>query len=102
MSESATEYAIKVQVPGMPRESLKIEVGDGYLYISGESKEEKEDKGKRWHRKEIQYGSFSRTVRLPGPVVMDKVAAKLDKGVLAITIPKSETSKVQPRTITIV
>jgi HSP20 family protein len=63
------------------------------LTISGERKDEKEEKGKTFHRVERHYGSFSRSVTLPSAVAEDKVDAQYHDGVLTVTLQKTEEAK---------
>ena len=86
-------------MPGMELNDLEIYVSGGnQLTIKGERKQPKLDKG-AWHRQERGFGSFARVVNLPVDVNAERVEARLVNGVLAITMPKSETAK--PRKITV-
>jgi HSP20 family protein len=69
------------------------------LTIKGEKKEEKEHKGKHYHRVERSYGSFTRAIDLPAPVMKDKVKAEDHNGVLEITLPKMEITKAKRITV---
>jgi len=88
---SETENAIEVAIdlPGMKAEDVKVELHDRALFISGEKKEEKEEKGKTFHRLERRSGSFRRVFTLPAEVEDGKVDAKFADGVLTVTLPKS-------------
>jgi HSP20 family protein len=96
---SETEKAIDVSIdlPGMKPEDVKVELHDRVLTISGERKEEKEEKGKTFHRVERRSGSFRRSFTLPMEVDEAKVDAKFEHGVLNITLPKTE--KAAPKKI---
>ena len=61
ISETEQEYQIKVEIPDVKKEDVKVTVEDGVLTIQGERKHEKEEKGKKYHRIERSYGSFVRT-----------------------------------------
>jgi len=69
-------------------------VTDDVLTVKGDMKEEEETEEKNYYRREIRYGSFSRTIPLPTVVVGDKASAKLTDGVLEVKIPKSKEAKV--------
>jgi HSP20 family protein len=69
------------------------------LTIKGEKKEEKEHKGKHYHRVERSYGSFTRAIDLPAPVMTDKIKAEDHNGVLEITLPKMEITKAKRITV---
>ena len=86
------EILVRAQIPGMEKDQVEVTVADEYLTIKGEKREEKEEKGE-FYRSEIHYGSFSRTVHLPGTVDGEKAKAKYDAGLLEIRIPKVEKVK---------
>lgn len=87
--ESEKSYEIRVDVPGMTQENVNVELKDGYLSIEG--KREKTN-GSGNLRIERQSTSFSRSVKLPDNVDKENIVAKLDMGVLSVTLPKT-TSK---------
>jgi HSP20 family protein len=86
---------VRTAIPGVKEDDIHIEVRGDMLTISGESKSEVEDKQENYHRREMRYGKFSRSVRLPEEVHIDKAEAELDNGILTITLPRSEPSKMQ-------
>ena len=65
ISETDTEYLLKVQLPAVKREDVHVTYDDGMLTISGERKQEKEEKGEKFHRIESFHGAFSRSFSLP-------------------------------------
>lgn len=93
LTETANTVEVRMDVPGMKAEDIDIQFSNGLLTISGERKEEKEEKGKTCHRVERRYGSFSRSVTLPATVAEDKVDAQYRDGVLTVTLQKSEEAK---------
>lgn len=97
--ETEKELIIKAEVPGIDKKDISINLSDGLLTIKGEKKQEKEEKSENYRCVERRYGTFSRTVRLPFEVEVDKVDATYKDGVLKITVPKSEAAK--PRKIEI-
>ncbi|MDO8810413.1 MAG: Hsp20/alpha crystallin family protein [Gallionella sp.] len=64
-SETDTAYLVKAEIPGVNRENVRVTIQDGMLTLQGERKQEKEDKGKKFHRIERCYGSFARSFRVP-------------------------------------
>lgn len=90
-----TESGIKVtaEVPGIAKEDISITLSDGLLTVSGEKKEEREEKSEDRTLSERRYGSFSRTVRLPSEVDAEKVEAAYKDGVLSIILPRAEGVK---------
>lgn len=93
IAETADALEVRLDAPGMKPEDISIEVTGNVLKISGERKEEKEEKGKTFHRVERRSGQFYETMTLPCAVKEDKVEAKFDDGVLTVTMPKSEEAK---------
>jgi HSP20 family protein len=93
LSETPNTIEIRMDAPGMKPEEIDVQLANGVLTISGERKEEKEEKGKTFHRVERRYGSFSRSVTVPAAVTEDKVDAQYHDGVLTITLQKTEEAK---------
>jgi HSP20 family protein len=93
ISEDDKEYLIKVEVPGVNKEDVRVTVENGILTITGERKEEKEEKGKKFHRVERMYGTFLRTFTLPDGTAGDKISAEFRDGILKVHLPKSEEAK---------
>jgi HSP20 family protein len=85
--EKDNRLVTKVDLPGMKKEDVKVEVTDGHLAISGERKTEAEEKKDRFYRCEREYGSFYRVVPLPETVKLEDVKATFADGVLEVSIP---------------
>ena len=97
ISETESEYLIKAELPEVRKEDVKVTVENGVLTLQGERRQEKEEKGRRFHRVERLYGSFVRSFTLPESVDEGGVKAEYKDGVLALHLPKSE--KVKPKAI---
>jgi HSP20 family protein len=97
IAETEAGYEFSIDVPGIKPEDVKVEYHDGQLTISGERREENEEKGKTFHRTETTYGSFQRSFALPGVVDDAKITAQVEHGVLKVQLPKSQ--KVKPKVI---
>ncbi len=93
ISETEGEYQIKAEIPDVKKDDVKITLEDGVLTIQGQRKQEKEDKGTKYHRIERSYGSFARTFSLPDVIEVEKVKAEFKDGVLNLHLPKSEKAK---------
>src|SRR6266850_2119474 len=91
--ERENEYRVKVELPDVNKDDVKITVQDDVLTIRGEKKKEQEQKGENYHRTERLYGAFQRSFALPSSVQSDKIQATYDKGVLTISLPKVEAAK---------
>ena len=89
--ETADEYVITAELPGLGREDVHIQVHDGRVQISGQRHERKVP-CEQYHRVERGHGSFSRTFELPLPVRGDQVSADLRDGVLTVVCPKAAES----------
>jgi HSP20 family protein len=93
--ETQDEYVFKLEVPGLTKEDIKIELKDSTLSISGERKEETEVKKEDYHRIESCSGKFYRNFSLPRNIDPKKVNAKMKDGILELRISKSEEAKPQ-------
>jgi HSP20 family protein len=93
MSETDNTIEVRMDLPGVTAKEIDIQISGNVLTVSGQRKEEKEEKGRTYHRVERRYGSFSRSVTLPSVVAESEVAAEYHDGVLSITMPKTEESK---------
>ena len=99
MIETEKGVEVTVELPGMKPEDVKVEVRENGLWITGEKQEEKEEKGKTFHRVERRVGMFRRVFQLPVEVTEEQVDARFAEGVLKITLPKA--AKVAPKQIEI-
>jgi HSP20 family protein len=93
VSESDDEIVVKAEIPGVDPDDVDISIDESNLIISGEKKQESEEKGKNFYRAERSYGSFRRSFALPSGVDVEQVKASSKDGVLSIVIPKSNVSK---------
>ena len=93
IAENDKEFVIKAEIPEVNKEDVKVSVDNGVLTIQGERKQEKEEKGKKFHRVERYYGSFTRSFILPENVDESKVKASFKDGMLNLNIPKTEKAK---------
>lgn len=93
ISETDDRFCIKAEIPGIKQDDVKISIEGHVLSVKGENKQEKEDKGERYHRIERYYGSFSRSFSLPENVDEENVEATFKDGLLILSIPKTEVAK---------
>jgi HSP20 family protein len=86
------DLLVKAELPGLTKDDVKVELTDEALTISGERKQEKEEKGEGFYRSERNYGRFYRQIPLPEGVKTDSANATFRNGVLEVTVPvmKSE------------
>ena len=90
VSETDKEILLDVEVPGINKKDIKIEVKDNTLYINGERKNERKTDNTDAYRVERHYGKFERSFGLPETVDANKIAAKYKDGILKLTLPKTE------------
>jgi HSP20 family protein len=93
VAEKQNSFELRMDVPGMEAKDLDIKVQGNTVTVSGHRKEEKEEKGKTFHRTERRSGSFSRTITLPCNITEKEVAAEYTNGVLTVVLPKCEEAK---------
>ncbi len=93
ISETDAEYLVKAEIPEVDKKDFKVTVQDGLLTIQGERKQEKEEKGKKFHRIERSYGTFMRTFDIPDGVDEQKLRAEFKDGMLLVHLPKTEKAK---------
>jgi len=93
ITEDDKEFVVKVELPEMKKEDVKVTVENGTLRISGERKAEKEEKTKKYHRIERSYGAFARIFALPDGADGTKVSADYKDGMLTVRLPKTPEAK---------
>lgn len=92
LSETDDAFRIRLDVPGMTKDDIAINLQNNTLTVSGERSSERQEDGEEYVRVERAFGNFHRTFTLPDAVDPDRVEATYDEGVLAINVPKTETS----------
>lgn len=93
ITEDDKEYLIKAEIPEVEKRDVKVTVQDGVLTIQGERKQEKEEKGRRYHRVERSYGTFVRSFSLPEDATDANIKAEFREGMLFVHLPKSERAR---------
>lgn len=101
ITETPTEYQLKVELPEVKRDQVKVSVQNNLLRIEGERSMEKEEKNTRVHRVERLYGTFLRTFTIPQDVDGSNIAADFKDGMLCVHLPKTEQAQQQSREIQI-
>ena len=91
--EDEKQFLLEFAVPGMKKDDFKINLENQILTISSEIKEENEESKSNYTRREFAYNSFSRSFTLPKNIVADKIKADYEYGILNISIPKDEKTK---------
>jgi HSP20 family protein len=91
----------RVDLPGMKKEDVLVEVQDGYLTLSGERKKELKEEDANFYREEREYGSFCRSIPLPKGIKAEDVKATFNNGVLEVMVPLAAAEKSNGRKIPI-
>lgn len=102
IKETETGYELDIEMPGFKKDQISVSLDDGYLNVSGTktTKEEAENKGKKYLRKEISE-SFQRSYYVGTEISEESIKAKYDNGILSLTVPKQQPKKPQLRSINI-
>lgn len=90
VSENDNAFVIKAEIPGVNKDDVKVTLENGVLTLQGERRQEREEKGWRFHRMERSYGHFMRCFTLPGNVDEAHLKASFHNGLLEVDIPKLE------------
>lgn len=101
VSETTEEYRIEAELPGVKQEDLDVKVEDRVVTLRGERREEKEEKGKKYHRVESSYGSFMRSFTLPDDADEDTVTANYKDGLLSVRIARTAPKESKARAVEI-
>jgi HSP20 family protein len=91
--DDKNDLIVKVELPGMKKDEIDLSLHDGVLTISGERKQEREEKEGESFRSERYFGKFQRSVTLPTAVDASKVNASYKDGILMVDLPKAEEAK---------
>ena len=94
-------YRIAMELPGVAEQDVTLTVENGLVTVRGEKKTSKEEKGETWYFSERQFGSFSRSFRLPPDADPEAVKADLKDGVLTISLPRREPRPPEAKTVPI-
>jgi HSP20 family protein len=95
MEETKNAYIVRSDIPGLDKDKIDVSVHGNLLTLRGvrETGSEHKDDRSGYYSQERSYGSFSRSMMLPGPVDESKITADYKNGVLTVTLPKSEATK---------
>ena len=99
VAESEDAYTVEMNLPGVKKENVKIELKDGYLIVNASTKREvtEEDKKTKYIRKERYSGSGSRTFYVGKDLTQEDIKARFEDGVLKLTVPKIEKKPEEPK-----
>ena len=97
--EKDKAFEVTAELPGLDAKDIELQLADGMLTIKGEKQEEREEKTKDRYVSERRYGSFRRSLQVPGSVDAEKIEATYKSGVLTVTLPKSPEAEKKQKTI---
>ncbi|OAI39785.1 hypothetical protein AYO38_07010 [bacterium SCGC AG-212-C10] len=100
VTENGSEYVIKAAVPGIDPKDVDISIEDDVLSIKGTFEKVDEQKEEQYLRRELRFGSFQRSLRLPPQVDFDKANANFEHGMLTLTLPKRPEARARSIKIT--
>lgn len=93
MTEDSNNYFLKFEMPGIPKDKIKVELNNNILVVTAEKTEEKKKEDQRKYYSEVSYGSYYRSMTLPTQVDEKKIEANFENGVLSLRLPKTEGTK---------
>jgi HSP20 family protein len=93
VAEHEDTYEVRMEIPGVAKEDVRITIQENILTVRGEKKKEKETRGSRYHAVERSYGSFQRSFTLPSTVNADAIEAEYRDGILQMSLPKAEEAR---------
>ena len=99
--QTETDVIVKAEIPGVSKEDLNVYIDENSIRLAGQTKRDERYKDENMYRTERFYGSFSRTIPLPVAVKSDQAKAEYQEGVLSISVPKVEPTKLKGRRIDI-
>lgn len=101
LSETDEGYELQIDLPGLKKGDIEIDLSDGVLTVSGERSDEHEDKRKGYYLSERSYGSVRRSFRVPESVDANRIGAEFRDGVLTLKMPRTEEAQKSARRIEI-
>ena len=93
IADKGKDFEVKVEIPGVKKEDMDIDIDQNYITINAKKEEEHKEEESHYKKSEFKYGEFCRTVYFPEEIDVEKTEAKLEHGVLKIHAPKKYTDK---------
>lgn len=95
LKQTEKDYKVKVQLPGVNKEDIHIDLNNDYMTITAEIKEEKNEKDEeeKVHTSEFRYGKYVRTISFENPIKSEESKAEYQNGILNVVIPKQKIEK---------
>lgn len=103
LKQTDKDYKVKVQLPGVNKDDIHVDLNNDYMTITAEVKEEKNEKGEdeKVHTSEFRYGKYVRTVSFDNPIKSEESIAEYKNGILNIVMPKQKIEKTKAKRLNI-
>ncbi|MBI2027854.1 MAG: Hsp20/alpha crystallin family protein [Deltaproteobacteria bacterium] len=101
VKETDKEFVVEADLPGLEEKDVRVELNENSLTVSGERKQEKEEKTEHYYRSERSFGKFTRSMALNTEIKENEVKATFKNGTLRIVLPKAKVSKLHGKIIPI-
>jgi HSP20 family protein len=101
ITENGNSFKINAELAGIDPKNVTLEVSNGALTLKGERKADEKEEGENYLRREISYGSFTRTIALPETANSDNAKATFKNGILTVDIPKKPEAQQKPKKVEI-
>ncbi len=101
LSKTDEGYELQIDLPGMKKDDIKVDLSDGVLTVSGERSDEREDERKGYYLSERSFGRIQRSFRVPASVKSEDIKARFRDGVLTLSMPRTEEARKNQRSIEI-
>ena len=101
VTEEPAQWNVEVDLPGVNKENITVDVRDNQLVIHAEMKQDRREDKQHYHRRERRYGSYERRLSLPKDIKDEEITSKFKDGVLTVHIPKTEQAQKAGRQIPI-
>lgn len=106
IKQTDDNYKIKVQLPGVNKDDIEVELDNDFMTITAQIEEEKEEKDQdekntKYHTCEFRYGKYKRTISFDHPIRSEEACAEYKNGILNITLPKQKIEQAKTRKLEI-
>ena len=106
IKQSENDYKVKVQLPGVNKDDIEVELDNDFMTITAKIEEEKEekeqkDKNMKYHTCEFRYGKYKRTISFDQPIRTDDAVAEYKNGILTINLPKQKVEQAKTKKLEI-
>lgn len=103
LKQTNKDYKIKVQLPGVNKDDIHVDLNNDYMTVTAEIKNEKteKDEAEKVHTSEFRYGKYTRTMSFDNPIKSDECMAEYKNGILSLTLPKQKIEKTKTKRLNI-